>query len=960
MQSSTLVATRGLSILISILFFFSISLNAQIKIKERVEIAPKKPILFHTNSSSNGYPCFAGEIDPTYYFQTITVLRPCMITATSTMTCEVPVNISPNIDGTETFYAGCGSNIVFGISGAPFSCGDIQLPCNTTGNISENSASFDISGIWCCLHTNQHPIHITFSISAIPTQGDPATLYMDAYPAILDAYENLYEFPYGSGISAAALDQSGNNFEYCGDGSINFTIENPIAGVTIVEYGDTGPRSNASLMWDGSDLPNGIDSVTIFVRANYNGVTGTQGVLLKKIVPHHFTVTPDVDMIFAGESVNVRAIAKDINDEEVVLDGGKSITFSVDPGEGSFIVGSDTIPNQATVSYDMAKSDSIKYYSKLDPSILVDQYIFLCAARTEYPERNGYGLLKVISSCPVVEISKREVSPGDTAVVSIMARKNGTKLPYPADQMFDIRINTNEQYGRLRCISTGEEGTSLSGTQPFEFIAADNIDADSVVVQIKAQPVDGGGGGGVATSIGIGTKDTVQMPAGLMLKMQTSNSKIKIADSIRTAVMERNTARSVEKLRKRLNAIREKAKNKSQFDKIIEKMESRFAGTNEVTKNTNIAQNSLAKADQTVMSVEEGEHCELPVANVTIKNENQPPVIESIAYNPARKYFQIMSKVSVSAVVSDPDGDAVSVEYLPSETIELNNLGPYEITVVATDAKGAKTEKKETIYSVYVSIYSSSDRYVMDGTQNLNYEVKILPDGICQGGFQWSLEPKNTPAGNLPKEDLLPEKTDQKTTVNMAWWYAFPDISCGLNKAEHDCTYKLKEKTILEQDEFESSSEFVVYVPHTGGETSRPRIIGEPSTASLDDGKITTWFIYEKNTLSRQIGIIDPKVTSTSQFYTKIIKHENKHIEQQKTGLMANLWLVDRFWDRVKNLKATSKAKLIKQYNDKLEEFKTQELEKLKKLKNDIEKEAYDVSDQIPPFYLYQNCGRFK
>jgi hypothetical protein len=124
-----------------------------------------------------------------------------------------------------------------------------------------------------------------------------------------------------------------------------------------------------------------------------------------------------------------------------------------------------------------------------------------------------------------------------------------------------------------------------------------------------------------------------------MLKMQTSNSKIKIADSIRAAVMERNTARSIEKLRKRLNAIREKAKNKSQFDKIIAKMEARFVGTNGTTKNTIVAPKSLAKAEQIVMSVEEGESCELPVADVTIKKGCKTDIIPCSSENTSPQKF---------------------------------------------------------------------------------------------------------------------------------------------------------------------------------------------------------------------------------------------------------------------------------------------------------------------------------
>jgi hypothetical protein len=192
-------------------------------------------------------------------------------------------------------------------------------------------------------------------------------------------------------------------------------------------------------------------------------------------------------------------------------------------------------------------------------------------------------------------------------------------------------MNTDEKYGRLRCISTGEEGSYLYGPQPFEFIAADSIDVNATVVEIEASVSTGGGG---ASSITSGTKDTItegtgSMPAGLMMKMQASKSEIGITGSTQASAKERITTRSMEKLRKRLYAIREKSNNKSQFDRIIEKIEARLAGTNGVTKNTIITPKPLAKTGQIVMSY----FCELPIAHVTIEKSQYPPCNDQTSYD---------------------------------------------------------------------------------------------------------------------------------------------------------------------------------------------------------------------------------------------------------------------------------------------------------------------------------------
>jgi hypothetical protein len=119
-------------------------------------------------------------------------------------------------------------------------------------------------------------------------------------------------------------------------------------------------------------------------------------------------------------------------------------------------------------------------------------------------------------------------------------------------------MNTDEKYGRLRCISTGEEGSYVYGQQPFEFIAADSIDVSSTVVEIEAWTSSGGG---PSSSVGIVTKDTLRMPAGLMLKKQASSNQIGNIALTRAAVMERITTRSVEKLIKRLKVTRSYLKN---------------------------------------------------------------------------------------------------------------------------------------------------------------------------------------------------------------------------------------------------------------------------------------------------------------------------------------------------------------------------------------------------------------
>ena len=73
---------------------------------------------------------------------------------------------------------------------------------------------------------------------------------------------------------------------------------------------------------------------------------------------------------------------------------------------------------------------------------------------------------------------------------------NGQLTPYPADQLFYVWMNTDASFGTLQS-AWGEQGSWLLGPQPFMFIAASSVSADSLVVQLEAQPSSGG----IATSV---------------------------------------------------------------------------------------------------------------------------------------------------------------------------------------------------------------------------------------------------------------------------------------------------------------------------------------------------------------------------------------------------------------------------------------------------------------------------
>ena len=546
MKTTALLILRSFFIF-GILFLLSITvLNAQtsIIIKQRVEIS-SKALQMRKTSSNSSIPYFEIVKMPQAYDQAtdIRVNIPSRCTITGSYndnggnTCE-DISMNGYALPKEAFNTSACTILSIGPLGG-CSCGVFIEVDPPTISVGTTSISVSVTATWCCIAPKNVSTSWNFTITAEPVSP---SLRMVVSPNYLDAND------YGchtACVGATLYDSSGNLIEICTSPTMTFTIENPLSGMTLtgtasdgtsiegtsIEVPQMGGVYNSYFVWDGSDIPNEID--TVYIRAEaYDGTSAVQNILLKKVIPDHFTVTPNLNTIYAGESVAIKAIAKDINDNEVALDGGKSITFTDGSGTGSFIIGTDTIPTQAIVTYDQAKSDSIKYYSKLDTANLFEKYVQITVCRTEYPERNGWCYIDVIYACPVVSLSKSNISPGEKVAVNIMAQTVQGNFSYPADQVFIVSMDANARYGKLYC--KGDSGTSITGTQPFKFIAADSLNVGSVVIHISAYPISsgGGGGGGAAASIIGGQKDTLQRHTDLMSMKQTTPMSKKLLSNI--------------------------------------------------------------------------------------------------------------------------------------------------------------------------------------------------------------------------------------------------------------------------------------------------------------------------------------------------------------------------------------------------------------------------------------------
>jgi hypothetical protein len=96
--------------------------------------------------------------------------------------------------------------------------------------------------------------------------------------------------------------------------------------------------------------------------------------------------------------------------------------------------------------------------------------------------------------CISIVLSPDHLAPGDTSVIVLnKLLDDGSTTPFPAEQRFDLSIESGTDYGVLVDPSSQSAGQSLAGVrQPVLFVATRSIDADSVAVQISVFESDGG------------------------------------------------------------------------------------------------------------------------------------------------------------------------------------------------------------------------------------------------------------------------------------------------------------------------------------------------------------------------------------------------------------------------------------------------------------------------------------
>jgi hypothetical protein len=269
-------------------------------------------------------------------------------------------------------------------------------------------------------------------------------------------------------------------------------------------------------------------------------------------------------------------------------------------------------------------------------------------------------------------VSSQEMHPGDKVDITMQQLDcYGNINPYPADQYFYIWMNSDEKYGKLQN-KVGDEGTWLEGVQPYKFIAASNIDEDTVVVEICAWTWSSGG---ISTSIGAAVKsvDTLDRSA-------VSDNNVGKAKTLEL---------SVERLNDKLEVMCEGHSSKRRLQKILEILKDRQvknkAGvfqTAEVKKDSMAQLRTMLRFQDFMMDNAAGTLQCRPVVHVTVVKEE-----ECIFVEPEKKTLSLGETTIL--YVKRGDGGVIPAD----QKFDIELIGP-EGDIGALQANGGTPSKK--------------------------------------------------------------------------------------------------------------------------------------------------------------------------------------------------------------------------------------------------------------------------
>src|SRR5215471_3850955 len=260
-----------------------------------------------------------------------------------------------------------------------------------------------------------------------------------------------------------------------------------------------------------------------------------------------------------------------------------------------------------------------------------------------------------------------------------------------------------------------------------------------------------------------------------------------------------------------------------------------------------------------------------------------------------------------------------------------------------------------TEFGTGAKTFISSAKTIKDG-DSASFTVTVT--GGTATGYQWSFK---APSGAVNSPNVTFSSLTEPSTVAQGHWYALPDSACAPSPDSTDpywnsvytivCTVTFADK---QQQKAQTTLTVNAYW-NPAGATGTPSITGGPTIGH--DASRNLWVVVDAGTLARNLPTPTIYVPSSSQFYEKVVAHENKHVQQWKSGMLSDLYTISSLMAILNPITDSTQEGLSKKLGIASVAWIQQQDREFQRRLQAAEKEAHQVSDPIAPRYCYQYCG---